>query len=150
MADAAGVAALAVEALIGTIVAVRGLLRRQTDGSKAYRRFLGRSILLGPELVVPADIIRTVAISPTIERVAMLAAIVLIRTFLSFSLELDITGRRSGGSEQAPAQVPAQPRSRRTLFTAHCALTFAVDGTAKRLPVAVVNRGWGARRSGRG
>lgn len=45
------------------------------------------------EFLVAADIIRTVAITPTLESVAVLAGIVLIRTFLSFSLELEISGR---------------------------------------------------------
>lgn len=50
-------------------------------------------ILLGLELLVAADIIRTVAVTPTLKSVAILAGIVLIRTFPSFSLELEITGR---------------------------------------------------------
>jgi uncharacterized membrane protein len=60
---------------------------------RAYRRRLGRAILLGLEVLVAADIIRTVAISPTFENVAVLGLIVLIRTFLSFSLEVEIDGR---------------------------------------------------------
>jgi uncharacterized membrane protein len=60
---------------------------------RQYRQQLGRSILLGLELLVAADIIRTVAVTPTLTSVAVLGGIVLIRTFLSFSLELEITGR---------------------------------------------------------
>jgi uncharacterized membrane protein len=59
-----------------------------------YRRFrqeVGRAILLGLELLVAADIIRTVAISPTLESVAVLSGIVLVRTFLRFSLEVELT-----------------------------------------------------------
>ena len=92
--DVAGVAAIVVGAIIATGVAVRALLLR--SGTAVYvpfRRSLGRSILLGLELLVAADIIRTVAISPTLESVAVLGGIVLIRTFLSFSLELEISGR---------------------------------------------------------
>jgi uncharacterized membrane protein len=59
----------------------------------AFRKSLGRSILVGLELLVAADIIRTVAIEPTLRSVAVLGAIVLIRTFLSFSLEVEIDGR---------------------------------------------------------
>jgi uncharacterized membrane protein len=91
--DAAGVTAMVVGAIIASAIAARDLLRRRDNVYRAYRRFLGRSILLGLELLVAADIIRTVAITPTLESVAVLAAIVLIRTFLSFSLELEITGR---------------------------------------------------------
>lgn len=60
---------------------------------RALRSNLGRSILLGLELLVAADIINTVAIEPTLESLAVLAGIVLIRTFLSFSLEVEIDGR---------------------------------------------------------
>jgi len=57
------------------------------------RSGLGRSILLGLELLVAADIINTVAIQPTLESLAVLAGIILIRTFLSLSLEVEIEGR---------------------------------------------------------
>ena len=60
---------------------------------REYGQLLGRSILLGLELLVAADIIRTVAVTPTFTSVGVLAVIVVIRTFLSFSLELEITGR---------------------------------------------------------
>ena len=72
-----------------------------------YRRFrqqLGRTILLGLELLVVGDIVRTVAAQPTLTSVAILAIIVLIRTFLSFSLEVELTGRWPWQS--APALLP--------------------------------------------
>lgn len=56
------------------------------------RRTMGRGILLGLEVLVAADIIRTVAVTPTLESVVVLAVIVLIRTFLSFSLSVEIDG----------------------------------------------------------
>lgn len=59
----------------------------------SYRRQLARAILLGLEVLVAADIIATVAISPTLTSVGVLAGIVLVRTFLSFSLEVEIEGR---------------------------------------------------------
>jgi hypothetical protein len=62
----------------------------------AYRRYranLGRGILLGLELLVAADIIGTVAVTPSLQNLAVLGLIVLIRTFLSFSLEVEIEGR---------------------------------------------------------
>lgn len=58
-----------------------------------FRSSLGRSILLGLEFLVAADIINTVAVEPTIQSLIVLAGIVLIRTFLSFSLEVEIEGR---------------------------------------------------------
>lgn len=91
--DGAGVAVIIAGALIATVAAGRRAYRRQPDTYRRYRQQLGRSILLGLELLVAADIIRTVAVTPTVRSVVVLAGIVLIRTFLSFSLELEITGR---------------------------------------------------------
>ena len=91
--DGAGVVAIVVGALAATVFAVTGLARRQSGVYGSFRRFLGRSILLGLELLVAADIIRTVAVTPTLGSVGVLAVIIVIRTFLSWSLELEITGR---------------------------------------------------------
>ena len=82
----------------GTIAATVSYLmqRSRSDGTDLFRQFrssLGRSILLGLEFLVAADIINTVAIEPTLESLAVLAGIVLIRTFLSFALEVEIEGR---------------------------------------------------------
>ena len=65
----------------------------QRDLVSAFRKTLGRSILTGLELLVAADIIRTVAVEPTLQSVLVLGLIVIIRTFLSFSLEVEIDGR---------------------------------------------------------
>jgi uncharacterized membrane protein len=62
-------------------------------GYRIVRTVFGRSILLGLEFLVAADIIRTVAVQPSLQNVAVLGLIVLIRTFLSFSLEVEIDGR---------------------------------------------------------
>ncbi len=98
--DFAGVAVMVIGALISIPLALRGYQpERLPAGSapltlyRSYRQLLGRSILLGLELLVAADIIRSVAVTPTFEGVGVLGIIVLIRTFLSFSLELEITGR---------------------------------------------------------
>lgn len=91
--DAAGVAVI----VLGIIGATgRALLARPPAGFDrytAYRQNLGRAILLGLELLVAGDIIKTVAVAPTLQNMAVLGAIVVIRTFLSFSLELEINGR---------------------------------------------------------
>src|SRR5215211_7128553 len=63
------------------------------EAYRIVRTVFGRSILLGLEFLVAADIIRTVAVQPSLENVAVLGLIVLIRTFLSFSLEVEIDGR---------------------------------------------------------
>jgi uncharacterized membrane protein len=56
------------------------------------RGYFGKSILMGLEILVAADLIRTVAVDPTMQNVLVLGLIVLIRTFLSFSLEIEIEG----------------------------------------------------------
>jgi uncharacterized membrane protein len=58
-----------------------------------FRRDFGKSILLGLEFLVAGDIVGTVAIGPTLQDQSVLGLLVLIRTFLSFSLEVKITGR---------------------------------------------------------
>ena len=91
--------------VIGAIVLLSGLFvsaylgastfRREKDGALAYRvlrQSFGGVILLGLEILVAADLVRTVAVQPTLESVAVLGAIVLIRTILSFSLETEIEG----------------------------------------------------------
>ena len=115
--DVAGVAVMVIGAVVSIPMALRGFRPRgRPAGSeplsvyRSYRQLLGRSILLGLELLVAADIIRTVAVAPTYESVGVLAIIVLIRTFLSFSLELEITGRwpwqkQSEGSSAASTAV---------------------------------------------
>lgn len=93
--EVAGVGFIVAGALVATVLFVRsGLGAPGWDGAyRAYRANLGRAILLGLELLVAADIIGTVAVTPTFESLGVLAAIVLIRTFLSFSLEVEIEGR---------------------------------------------------------
>ena len=101
--------------VIGAIVLLFGLfvsvglavrsLRRSQNGKQAYavlRQSFGGVILLGLEILVAADLVRTVSVEPTLGNVAILGAIVLIRTILSFSLEIEIEGvvpwRRAGMS----------------------------------------------------
>ena len=88
--EAVGVAAIALGIVWATYLAVRG---RHEDPYRSYRQRVGRAILLGLEFLVAADIIRTVAVSPTFESVGVLAALIGVRTFLSFTLELEIEGR---------------------------------------------------------
>lgn len=90
-----GIAIIAIGAVVNLLIFasrfIGGSDRTQAVGD--LRSNLGRSILLGLEFLVAADIINTVAVTPTLESVAVLAVIVAIRTFLSFSLELEIEGR---------------------------------------------------------
>jgi uncharacterized membrane protein len=90
--DGAGVLAIVVGILVATLqLAAAG--RREADRYRQYRHDLGRGILLGLELLVAADIIRTVAVAPTLQGVLVLGLIVLIRTFLSTALQVELEGR---------------------------------------------------------
>jgi uncharacterized membrane protein len=75
---------------------------------REYREHLGRAILLGLEFLVAGDIINTVAVDPTFHSVGVLAGIVVIRTFLSFSLEVEIDGRWPWTRSQAAASSPGE------------------------------------------
>ena len=93
--EAAGLVAIVAGAAVAT---ARYFLRlRRLDEARdpfsCYRTDLGRAILLGLEFLVAADIVHTVAIDPTLDSLAVLAGIVFIRTFLSFSLEVELEGR---------------------------------------------------------
>jgi len=93
--EVAGVGVIVFSAMLAAFLYLRQGL--QGPGwSRAYEGFranLGRGILLGLELLVAADIIGTVAVTPTFESLGVLAVIVLIRTLLSVSLEVEIEGR---------------------------------------------------------
>jgi uncharacterized membrane protein len=83
--------------VIGAVLATGAFLRawrRQGIGASytEYRANLGRAILLSLEILIIADIIHTIAVEPTLENLGVLAVIVAIRTFLSFSLEIEIDG----------------------------------------------------------
>lgn len=93
--EGAGMAVIVLAALVATGAFVRQGLREGawTRAYETYRANLGRGILLGLELLVAADIIETVTAPLDFRTVAILGLIVLIRTFLSFSLEVEIKGR---------------------------------------------------------
>jgi uncharacterized membrane protein len=91
--DAAGVVAIVTGAAIAFVASAVQLSRHESNIYRRFRQRLSQAILLGLELLVAGDIVRTVATSPSLTSVAILASIVLIRTFLSFSLEVETTGR---------------------------------------------------------
>ena len=81
--------------LLGLAIAVGRFLASRTKETAGYHQFrqdLGRGILLGLEFLVAADIIRTVAVEPTLEGVLVLGLIVLVRTFLSMALQVELEG----------------------------------------------------------
>jgi uncharacterized membrane protein len=90
--DALGVATIVIGIVVATIVLV-ARHREMDDAFRKYRQGIGRAILLGLEFLVAADIIKTVAIDPTFAGAGVLVIIVVVRTFLSFTLELEISGR---------------------------------------------------------
>jgi len=91
--DAAGVVVIVTGAAIAFVITAVRLSRRESNVGRRFRPQLGQAILLGLELLVAGDIVRTAAAWPSLTSVAILAVIVLIRTFLSFSLEVETTGR---------------------------------------------------------
>lgn len=103
--DAAGVGVIVVGAL-GAAVVTWAQRSTHDDLYRTYRRRVGRAILLGLELLVAADIIRTVAVRPTVSSVGVLGIIVLIRTFLSMSLEVELEGRWPWQRQPAAAGAP--------------------------------------------
>jgi uncharacterized membrane protein len=87
------VAVLVIGLIWAAVVSIR--VWRSSGGTQAYgslRRSIGGVLLLGIEVLVAADLIRTVAVEPTVENILVLGLIVIIRTVLSFSLEIEIEG----------------------------------------------------------
>jgi uncharacterized membrane protein len=105
-----GVAVLAIGSIVAMLGAAQALLRGQPAAAyKKARRDVGRAILLGLEILIIADIVQTITIDPTLEGAATLAIIVVVRTFLSFSLEIELDGvvpwrkQRATGTQDATA-----------------------------------------------
>lgn len=99
--------------VIGVLVIVGGILAaafaypRRDSTSSAYsyfRQSLGRSILLGLEFLVAADIIHTVATTPTFESLGVLGLLIVIRTFLSVEIEMELEGRWPWDRKAAASQ----------------------------------------------
>jgi len=94
--EALGAAVLALGTIWSFVLAAITLRRPgSARGNRAYaalRLCFGGTLLLGLEILVAADLIRTVAVAPTLTNVGVLGLIVLIRTFLSFSLETEMDG----------------------------------------------------------
>lgn len=91
--ESIGVATIVLGVIIALIRFMFTLQNTRPRNYKFLRRELGKGILLGLEILVAGDIIATVVTEPTMERVLILAIIVLIRTFLSLSIEVEIEGK---------------------------------------------------------
>jgi uncharacterized membrane protein len=105
--------------VVGTLRYWRRSLRRPPDPDAygAYKTRIARSLLLGLEILVAADIIRTVALDATLQSVAALGLLVLVRTFLSWALVVEAEGRwpwQQLGPAEAPSAEAAPTESART------------------------------------
>jgi uncharacterized membrane protein len=112
-ATGSGLEALGVLLLaLGTVVALMRAFAPAADTAARHQRLrhdLGRAILIGLEVLVAADIVRSVAVGPSMGGVATLAAIVAIRTFLSWSLSLELEGRWPWQSRRSHPAHPPHP-----------------------------------------
>ncbi|MEU7813175.1 DUF1622 domain-containing protein [Pseudonocardia sp. NPDC049154] len=89
-----GAAVLVIGLVWSVVLSARVWLatRRGRDGYQTLRETFGGTLLLAIEVLVAADLLRTIAVEPTLQNVGILGLIVVIRTFLSFSLEIEIDG----------------------------------------------------------
>lgn len=88
-----GVAVILLGIVLGGLYAVFRLFKGEYPVFKTYRIQIGRALQLGLEFLVAADIIRTVTVRPTLQEVLALGLLVLIRTFLSWSVAVETDGR---------------------------------------------------------
>jgi len=92
--EVVGIVMIILFVVFSTIFALIKLFKREhSEAYKTYRHQLAKGILLGLEVLVAADIIHTVAVDLTLDSIAVLGLVVLIRTFLSFTLEVEISGK---------------------------------------------------------
>lgn len=103
-----GIGVISAVALYAPLFALYRLLRGEQKYAVFHelRQVLGRGILLGLEFLIAADIIYTVAVALTFETIGSLAIVVLIRTFLSFTLEVELTGRWPWENKEADKKAP--------------------------------------------
>ena len=90
--EVVGVAILAIGSVVALVNASLPLVRGGRFAYERARQSVGRAVLLGLEVLIIADIVETITIEPTTESALVLATIVLVRTFLSFSLEIELEG----------------------------------------------------------
>ena len=100
--ETVGVLVILIGSAIASVTYLR-TFRQQPEGTayQSLRRQLGRAIILGLEFLIAGDIIRTVIVADTLQNIAILGLIILIRTFLSVTLHLEVEGRWPWQSEPA-------------------------------------------------
>jgi uncharacterized membrane protein len=106
--EVAGVGVLVVGSVLAFARFAVELFRRPLDQAyEGVRHRVGRAILLGLEVLIIADIVRTIIVDPTLESVGVLGLIVVIRIVLSFSLEIEMEGTVPWHAKRAAADPPA-------------------------------------------
>lgn len=92
--EVVAIAVIAVAVLLAFAVGIRTFLRDGlTEAVEQIKQTVGRGLLLGLDLLIAADVIRTVTLEPTLENVAALGLLVVVRTFLAWSLMVELEGR---------------------------------------------------------
>lgn len=111
--EVVGVVILAIGSVVALVNASLPLVRGGHFAYERARQSVGRAVLLGLEVLIIADIVETITIEPTTESALVLATIVLVRTFLSFSLEIELEGvapwRRAATSARRADDDGAEP-----------------------------------------
>ena len=115
--EVAGVTILVAGSVVALVIAARALVQGCREGVFERARLqVGRAILLGIEVLIIADIVQTITVEPTVEQALILGIIVLVRTFLSFSIDVELEGvapwRRRAATTQATALVVPPPADR--------------------------------------
>ena len=102
--EASAVAVIVISFFFATLRFLLQLLRKRDTAYQSYKRVLGRSMLLGLEFLVAADVIRTVALEPTLSNIGILGVLVALRTFMSWSLVVEMEGRWPWHTSTAAAE----------------------------------------------
>lgn len=90
----AAIFAIAIAVVVALVAGGVALARRSWDHAfEVFKRYMARGLLIGLDLLIAGDIIKTVTLEPTLENVVILGLLVVIRTFLSWALVLEVEGR---------------------------------------------------------
>jgi uncharacterized membrane protein len=110
--DVTAFAVILVAVAISTAAFIVGVVRTGFLANyRDYRANLGRGILIGLEILIAADILKSVVVDPTLQGIAVLGGIVAIRTFLSISLDVEINGHWPWQTTRLAREADAQARS---------------------------------------
>lgn len=104
--EAVAVAAIVFAVLAAIAVGIVEMIRSEwTAAFDKFKRYMARGLLVGLDLLIAADVIKTVTVEATLENVTILGLLVLIRTFLSWSLILEVEGRWPWQSERTKTDI---------------------------------------------